>query len=250
MRYLTNILTIKETLKKIGNINSPSKTVDSQKVQLGKLSFAQSGEDLIIDYIFMLRGIDRPTYIDIGANHPFYLSNTALFYLKGCRGINIEANPVLLQPFNDFRRGDINLNCGVGVTDEVELDFFILNDPTLSTFSASEVEKFLKTRKYSLIETKKIKIFTIGFLLKKYFNGKSPDFISIDVEGLDFEIVKTINFDLYKPKLICVESHDYSPIGSGRRREELIKYIISKGYYEYADTGLNSIFVRNDFWFI
>ena len=59
-----------------------------------KKSFSQCGEDLIVNYIFGLRGITKPTYLDIGANDPFYLNNTALFYINGCRGINIEANKV------------------------------------------------------------------------------------------------------------------------------------------------------------
>jgi len=241
---------IKGAIKKVPGSHFFLKKPEDPRCQFGKISFSQTGEDLIIDYIFNLRGLKYPSYVDIGANHPFYLNNTALFYLKGCRGINIEANPSLIEQFNKFRGEDINLNFGVGVADDIELDFFVLNDPTLSTFSMDEVERFLETKKYSFVETRKIKIYTLDSLLKRYFAAKSPDFISIDVEGLDFEIVKTIDFEFYKPKLICTESHDYSPTGSGKRRKELIEFIISKGYHEYADTGLNSIFVRNDFWFI
>jgi FkbM family methyltransferase len=217
--------------------------------EFGAMSFSQSGEDLIIDYLFRLRGISHPSYIDIGANHPFYLSNTAYFYLKGCRGINIEANPDLIDSFIKARSEDINLNCGVGITEE-ELDFFIINDPTLSTFSQFEAETLIKTGKYHIVETKRIKTYTIASLLRKHCPGKLPDFLSIDIEGLDFEIIQAIDFETFKPKVICVESHNYSPTGSGIRREDLINYILSQGYHEYADTGLNSIFVEKKFWFI
>jgi len=86
-----------------------------------------------MDYIFFLRGISKPTYIDIGANHPFYLSNTALFYEKGCRGINIEANPDLIKEFKLRRPADININVGVGEKEDA-MDFFVMEDNTLSSF--------------------------------------------------------------------------------------------------------------------
>ena len=70
--------------------------ITSRKKKVYQLSFSQCGEDLLIDYVFKLRGIAQPSYIDIGANDPFYLNNTAIFYLRGCRGINIEANPKLI----------------------------------------------------------------------------------------------------------------------------------------------------------
>ena len=82
---------------------------DKQKY---KKSYSQCGEDIIVDYIFNLRGITYPTYIDIGANDPYYLSNTALFYDKGCRGINIEPNPAMVESFGKSRPADINLNIG------------------------------------------------------------------------------------------------------------------------------------------
>src|SRR5215211_2513715 len=102
-----------------------------------KISYSQCGEDLLIQYLFNLRGIPKPSYIDIGANDPFFLSNTAIFYKKGCRGINIEANPLLIKNFKLHRPEDINLNIGVGPKDD-ELNFFIINHPTLSTFSKQE----------------------------------------------------------------------------------------------------------------
>src|SRR6187200_1235902 len=78
------------------------------------ISYSQCGEDLLVQYVFLLRGIKYPSYIDIGANDPFYLSNTALFYNKGCRGINIEANPKLIENFKLHRPEDHNLNIGIG----------------------------------------------------------------------------------------------------------------------------------------
>lgn len=213
-----------------------------------KKSYAQCGEDLIVQYIFSLRGIHNPSYIDIGANDPFFLSNTALFYEIGCRGINIEANPKLIAKFNILRPNDVNLNIGID-KHEGELDFYIMQDNTLSSFSKEECGNMVSQGKL-FSEIIKIKLTTIESVLEKYFNNKFPDFMSIDVEGMDLEILQSINYEKSSPKIICVEAAEYSPIGAGARRIKLINFLVSKDYYEYANTNLNAIMVRNDFWFI
>src|SRR5258705_5903293 len=76
-------------------------------------SFSQSGEDLIIKFIFNALGIDKPSYIAIGAHHPYFLNNTAIFYESGSRGINIEPNDENIILFNRYRKQDINLNIGI-----------------------------------------------------------------------------------------------------------------------------------------
>ena len=216
---------------------------------LGNNSYSQCGEDLIIQYVFCLRGVNLPSYIDIGANDPYFISNTALFYKKGCRGINIEANPNLIDKFYKHRPEDVNLNVGVGPIAE-NLDFYFMNEPTLSSFSKEECDNYIKTGKYNLVEKKQISLITIKEIMNKYCNGIFPDFMSLDAEGMDFEILKSIDFEKSVPKIICVEAADYSPIGAGERRDELIDFLVEKGYYEYANTNLNAIMVKKDFWFI
>ena len=213
-----------------------------------KNSYSQCGEDVLVQYVFNLRGIQNPSYIDIGAHDPFFLSNTALFYENGCRGINIEANPQLSENFKTYRPEDINLNIGIG-NQKGQLDFYLMQDNTLSTFSKKEVDFMIANGK-ELSEIKSVKLTTITNVLDEYFNGLFPDFLSLDVEGLDFEILQTIDFGKSYPKVICVEAAEYSPIGAGARRNELIDLLISKGYYEYANTNLNAIMVKNEFWFI
>ncbi|MBT6005058.1 MAG: FkbM family methyltransferase [Prolixibacteraceae bacterium] len=212
-------------------------------------SYSQCGEDLLINYIFQLRGVTHPTYIDIGANHPFYINNTAIFYEKGCRGINIEANPNLIEKFIESRPEDINLNIGIGAQESL-LDFYLINDPTLSSFSKEECEKFIATGKYHITNTIKVKLTTIQKILDEYNNGIFPDFLTIDAEGMDLEILKTIDYVNNAPKVICVEAADYSPIGAGARRTELINFLVTNRYYEYANTNLNAIMVKNEFWFL
>lgn len=224
------------------------KNIFPNKNIYAKVSYSQCGEDIIIDTIFQLRGIDKPTYIDIGANHPESLNNTSIFYQRGSKGINIEANPLLIESFNKKRSRDINLN--IGISDFIgEMDFYVMADNTLSTFSKEECDRMIVAgNKFNSM--KKVKVSTIKDVLGKYNNGFFPDLLTIDVEGLDFQILKTIDFEKQYPKVICVEAAEYSPIGAGLRKTELIDFLLAKGYYEYANTNLNAILVKNEFWFI
>jgi FkbM family methyltransferase len=203
---------------------------------------------MIVDYVFMLRKISKPSYIDIGAHHPTYLSNTAHFYAKGCRGVNIEANPLLIEAFNKERKNDINLNIGVGSADG-ELEFYVMKDSTLSTFSKAEADSMVALGN-PLSEVRKVKLVTVQQVLDRYCNSVFPDFLSLDAEGMDLEILKSIAFEKSRPKVICVEAAEYSPIGAGTRRNDLIDFLVGQDYYEYANTNLNAIMVDRAFWFI
>lgn len=220
---------------------------ENESFKYSQRSYSQCGEDSIVLYVFSLRGIQNPTYLDIGANHPFYINNTASFYEKGSRGINVEANTDLVKLFEKHRPKDTNLNVGIGPEEGV-MDFFIFRDNTLSTFSSLEAE-LQKLAGGVLVEIIKVKIVTLNHIVENYSKGLFPDLLTIDVEGVDFEIMQSADFSKSKPRIICAETAEYSPIGAGEKRKDYIQFIESLGYYLYADTNLNSIFLERDFWF-
>lgn len=210
-----------------------------------KLSYAQCGEDLIIEFVFNQLGIFKPTYLDIGAHHPFYLSNTALFYKKGCRGINIEPDFNLFKEFLVERKEDINLNVGIGEKAATS-DFFVMNATTLNTFSLEQIELYKKEGNYFVTAIKKVKIETLQSVLKNS-NGQFPDLLSIDAEGMEELITESIDFTV-KPKVICIETLSFSNFGKGIKNTKLINFILGNGYILYADTYINSIFVEENSW--
>jgi len=213
----------------------------------GKKSFSQSGEDLIIEYLFGLRKIQTPQYLDIGGYDPIVSNNTYKFYLKGARGVNIDANPTAIEKFRKVRPEDKNLNIGVG-PEKGDFDFYLMEDESLNTFSAQEKDS-LESLGHKLNRTFKIEVETVNEVLKKYFNGKEIDLISIDAEGIDFDIVKSFDFNKFGPKVICIESVNYSVDGTGAKRYDLCAFIENAGYIEYANTNINSIFVNKAWWF-
>ena len=212
-----------------------------------KTSFSQSGEDVIIEYLFGLRKVTLPSFIDIGGYDPVYGNNTYKFYLKGSTGVNIDADPIAIDKFNQVRINDININIGVGARNGV-LPFYILEESSLNTFSESELKELLLSGQ-KLKNTLKIPVMLINEIFEKYFHDKACDLLSVDAEGLDLDIMKSLDFKKYSPKVVCIESINYTPDGTGTKRLDLCSFIESKGYYEYANTNINSIFVNRNWWF-
>jgi FkbM family methyltransferase len=214
--------------------------------QFIKNSFSQSGEDLIVKFIFDTLKIDTPTYIDIGAHHPFFINNTALFYMNGCKGINIEPDPDKIKLFHKYRKNDIILN--VGIADrEGFMDYYRFSSPTLNCFVDSDAIKYQQAG-HELKEVVKIKVETLPTIIQRYANNVFPDFLSLDAEGMDEQILTMIDYELNAPAVICVETLLYSEYKKGTKNQNIISFLQEKGYFVYADTYINTIFVRRDTW--
>lgn len=211
----------------------------------GKHSFSQSGEDMIVRYIFDILNIANPSYIDVGAHHPFFLSNTALFYKTGSTGINIEPDPDLFKLFPIHRKRDINLNIGIAEKAGFS-DFYIISASTLNTFSKKEAENYKNEGEYKVVDVKKIPVNTISNIISEKCDGKFPQFLNVDAEGMDEIIVQSIDFEKNHPLVICIETASFSNSGNNIKNHDLINTLVNNGYLMYADTFLNSIFVKKD----
>ena len=87
-------------------------------------------------------------------------------------------------------------------------------------------------------------------MLSEFNNSIFPDFLSLDVEGLDFDILSSIDYDANYHKVICVETIEYTPDGTGGKNNDIIQFLLSKNYFVFADTFINTIFVHNNFWLL
>ena len=213
-----------------------------------KISYSQCGEDLIVDFIFSTLRFKNITYMDIGAHYPLYLSNTAIFHKRGDTGINIEPDPSLFSPFLTTRKNDINLNIGVAAESST-LDFYIMSEATMNTFSHEEAHRLVSEESFTIRKVEKIRVSSIEDILRDHWEGDQfPDFLSLDVEGLDEIILKTIDFEKHRPIVICLETISYSETGNGVKNQDVIQFLQDKGYMLYADTYINSIFVLRDHW--
>jgi FkbM family methyltransferase len=212
-------------------------------------SYSQCGEDVLVNYLINITKLGTWTWIDIGAHHPTFLSNTAFFYKRGIHGINIEADPQLIKKFYTKRRKDINLN--IAITSEPGImNFYKMSDPTLSTLSKDEAYR-LESFGNKIEKIISVPTMTITNVIDKYCNSIFPEVLFLDAEGLDLQILKTISWDVSFPKIVCVENVSYGQKIKDRfdtmQKSELTNYLKSKNYSMYVFTGINSIFVQNEF---
>jgi FkbM family methyltransferase len=214
----------------------------------GRCSFAQAGEDMIADFIFRAIGLEQPTYLDIGAHHPTQLSNTHFFYAKGCRGVNVEPDPDLFAAFVDQRSDDINLNVGIGEGNVPALPFHVMSTRTLNTFSKAEATRYEETGLHRIVKVIDVPVVSINSVIAEYFDGRSPDLVSVDVEGLDFEIIKSLDLARYRPTVLCVETLTFSETREEKKIREIEEYLCARGYFVYGDTYINTLFVDRDKW--
>ncbi len=227
------------------SIRAVKRLVATRQVNHAKTSFSQSGEDLIIGYLAKAIDMTKLSYLDIGAHHPEYISNTAIFYRAGSHGVNIEPDPVLFKAFQKQRPRDTNLNIGVGKR-AGELTFYAMDVPALNSFVKSEIDKYLQ-KGHTLRETIKVPIKTIKQVVDEYCGGTFPDLLTIDVEGMDLDILKSIDYKSTAPTIICAETT--TPSGTTYVKvPEVSTFLKTKGYMVYADTFINTIYVKAEKW--
>jgi len=217
------------------------------RVQTQK-SYAQCGEDIIVKYLLnRLLKIQKPSYLDIGAHHPTYLSNTYLFYKEGAQGVCVEPEPDLCRLFESRRKRDTCLNCGVGNTSRDKAEFYVMHPRTLSTFCRQEAMENSRIDSFHIDHIIQVPLVTINSMIKNYFDT-CPHFISIDIEGDCLEILETLDFDRYRPQVFCIETLEYRNDPSAKKMPQVNRLMDSKGYLVYADTYINTIFVDRQAW--
>lgn len=210
------------------------------------ISYAQTGEDIIIDFLIGAKKIKDFTYLDIGANHPVKFNNTFKFYEAGYKGVCIEPDPSVHAVLSKKRPKDICLNIGIAGRESGNADFYIMNYPGLNTFSKDEADAHEKNKHGKIKQVIKVPLKTVEQVIDEHFSGRSPVFVNLDVEGLDEEILKSFPFQKYKPAVFCIETVHYTEDASSGKRTEIFELMHKQGYREFADTYINTIFIKTD----
>ena len=221
------------------------KEISTSSNVFATLSYAQSGEDQIIQYILKYLGISVSSvrYLDLGANHAKEISNTYSFYRQGARGVLLEANPKLIPELNLYRSEDeIIPKCLVSDPEIKTIPFYILNGDGLSSFDKKSVEDAIAQNPELKIEAvEEVKTITMNEIIDTYF-PTAPTILNIDIEGSEEEIIASIDFGKWRPLVIIIETIPYHPhLVYDEKRDNLVNQLIEKDYTEYAFTGINSI---------
>lgn len=202
-------------------------------------SYTKYTEDYIVGGILKFEfGIapKKVKYVDIGANDYRRGNNSYLFYTKGARGLLVEANPLLCKNLEKKRPEDNVKNVAIGTTSMDAIDFYVMSLTTRSSMNKESVEESIKNG-LKVTEVIKVPCVNINDLFKD--NDIVPDYLSIDIEGMDFEVLKTVDFDKYKIKVIVAET-DNEEDENGVTMQSLLE---SHGYVLRKSFPSNSIYV-------
>lgn len=214
--------------------------------ELKENSYSQAGEDKIIQFIldYINKKQALVSYLDIGCNHYKKLNNTYSLYQKGHRGVLVEANPGFIEELREKRPGDVVLNMGVAGHSADSMKFYITNADGLNSFDLNSIQEAKKKLEWLQVEKEvNVPVLTMEDIINQYC-GKTPDIVSIDVEGLEIDILTGLDFDEHRPKAFIIETINYSTkLQINAKREDIMEFMHTKGYEEYAFTGVNSIFI-------
>lgn len=167
-----------------------------------RVSFSKSGEDI---QLFKLFNKLNGGYLDIGCFEPITFSNTYFFYLRGWNGYVIDPNPDLLSKFDIVRPKDRFINRGISSASGV-LKYYMLPQKlsSMNTFDYSFLEK---NNLVSKIEREiEVPLSSLEELVEEFGLGSSIDFMDVDVEGLDFEVLQSNNWEKFRPSVVMVET--------------------------------------------
>jgi FkbM family methyltransferase len=203
-------------------------------------SYSQEGEDMILRRFF-----DRQPsgfYVDVGAHHPKRFSNTYYFYKRGWRGINIDAMPKSMEAFKKLRPRDINLEIPIGVRDEI-LKYYMFSEPAYNGFDGR-----LSASRHGVVENHVIEsaVDLATRRLDDVLNenlplGQSIDFLTVDVEGLDLEVLQSNDWGKFRPTLVLAEilGATFQEISEGA-----ISVFLANQDYEIFAKSLNTVFFK------
>ncbi len=204
----------------------------------GPTTYAQHGDDLMIVNVFEILGIEKPSYLDIGAHHPTIINNTRLLYERGSRGVNVDANPFVEQAFKTERPEDVFVHAGVGAEIGKRTFYMYSNTSGRNTFSPSEVNRLkdVLTVQHSIL----VDMVSLDHIVEKHCHGKWPDLLTMDIEDFDYNAVNRSELRVESgPKLIVIETRkDQGPTMNTLMR--------SRGYWPLVRMGENMFYVSKD----
>jgi len=202
------------------------------KYYLKRKSYSDSGEDLYILNNFDKKGF----YVDVGCHHPTRLNNCHLLYLNGWSGINIDLSEISIKLFDFARKKDINICSAVSLKKSV-VDYY--HDKPLSLYNSLIKNKDLKNKKSINSDT------LSSILDKTKFKNTYIDFLSVDAEGKDLEVIQSLDFQRYSPKFICIEIWDETEDENFElNNSEIYKFLVEKKYSMVFNKKENYIFKK------
>ena len=207
-----------------------------------RISYAHTGEDRIIDSILKPIITQKGFYVEVGCNEPIFISNTFSLYKKGWTGICIDANASLIKKYATLRPRDKAIIALV--SDEKSLrDYFVYTNNVLSSTEQMNIDVQTEPG-FELVEKQQLQTQSLTEILDRCQAPLTFDLLSVDAEEHDLQVLKSLDFNKYIPKLIVVESETFD--ASHPERDLIYQFVFSKGYFLEGSVLKNLYFLKTD----
>ena len=204
-------------------------------------SYSQHGEDLLLRSLFGPR--TNGFYVDVGAHHPKFLSNSYYFYRRGWRGINIDPIPDVMKQFRRVRKGDVNLELALSEKKGIGT-LYQFSNSCLNTLCSRTAEILKHDPHLVFLKEQPIATDTLAGVLDEHLATNTHiDFLSIDAENWDLPILKGNNWSRYRPSVIIVEANHFSL--SNPEKSEIYQFLVQEGYHLSYIVLTNLFFVSD-----
>jgi FkbM family methyltransferase len=208
----------------------------------GRISYAEGGEDLLLASLLAREETDG-FYVDVGAHHPTWRSNTYRCYRSGWRGINVDPIPGMKSLFDRRRPRDVNVECGVASQTGM-MTYYLFQEPEVNGFCGGLSRSRAESGAYHLLGCREVPVVTLRQILDEHLpKGVAIDILTVDVEGMDLEVLQSNDWRRYRPRFVLVEiKRDLEEIGS----DPIYIFLSALGYRLRAKASKTAIFERND----
>lgn len=210
------------------------------KLALGRgvlTAYGHQGEDAVLQAA--LKWVEKGTYVDVGAYHPTLYSNTYAFYKKGWRGIVIDPNIDMKPLYTLMRPRDTFVHTAVGERAE-EKPYYMFADGAYNSFDETRARSWKASRGLDIKEVRTVAFKPLSQILREQ-HIEQIDFLNVDVEGLDLEVLKTHDWSI-PTRVVAIEEDTFNP--DKPHESATYAYLQSKGYVLIGLVGLTLIFSK------
>jgi FkbM family methyltransferase len=204
-----------------------------------QISYAQRLEDYHLDLVFADR--KEGFYVDVGGGHPVADNVSFWFYLKGWSGLVVEPQRVLADMYASVRPRDITV-CSLVGSRQGEVNFHVVD--RLHGFSTT-VEGHAKAASGfgATYETRRMPMLTLASLVAQH-RVSEIDFLKIDVEGAEADVLAGVDWKNVRPRVVVVEA--VAPGSMAETWQGWEPLLLAQGYTFAFFDGLNRFYVASE----
>jgi FkbM family methyltransferase len=209
-----------------------------------RTTYSQYVEDLTIHALLHPRA--RGTYVDVGSHHPVAGSNTFKLYQRGWRGVTVDPNPRFVPLYRRHRPDGIHVHAGIAQT-VGSIEYFEFENDVFNTFSRDRAEG-LRGAGTAPTRTTTVACRSLRDVVDEHLGDRPIDLLSVDCEGLDLDVLLSLDLERRRPSAIVVESYDrYRAFRDGRGRCDLHAHLSGSRYHPVAQIAFSALYVAADF---